>query len=112
MEAAAMRQSLNVSAVEFPDSPPAEDVLLRRALAGDAAALTRLIEEYRPRIYSFALSQLRRREDAEDVTQETFVRMVRMMAGYQGRGRFAAWLYRIAANACRDQQKRCAQDRR
>jgi RNA polymerase sigma-70 factor (ECF subfamily) len=87
-------------------SLPDEGALLRRAQSGDAGAVAALIQAYRPRIYCFALSQLRLREDAEDVTQETFVRMVRMLATYQGRGQFRAWLYRIAANLCRDQQRR------
>jgi len=111
MEATTMRRSLDPAAPRLHATPAVEDGLLRRAQSGDQAALAQLIDEYRPRIYSFALSQLRQREDAEDVTQETFVRMVRMLASYQGRGEFRAWLYRIAANLCRDQQRRRAQQR-
>lgn len=89
----------------------AEDLLAQRAGAGDAAALERLIAEFRPRVYSFALSQLRQREDAEDVTQEAFVRMVRGLGSYTGRGQFRAWLYRIVVNLCRDRQRRRSHDR-
>jgi RNA polymerase sigma-70 factor (ECF subfamily) len=111
MEATTMRRPLDPPAPRLPAPPAAEDGLLRRAQAGDPAALALLIDEYRPRIYSFALCQLRQREDAEDVTQETFMRMVRTIGSYSGRGVFQAWLYRIAVNACRDQQRRRSLER-
>lgn len=111
MEATTMRRPLDHPAPRLPALSAPEDAFLPRAQAGDPAALAQLIAEYRPRIYSFALSQLRQREDAEDVTQETFVRMVRMLGAYSGRGAFRAWLYRIATNVCRDHQRRRAQDR-
>lgn len=111
MEATTMRRPLDPPAPRLPAALVAEDGLLRLAQSGDPAALAQLIEEYRPRIYSFVLSQLRQREDAEDVTQETFVRMVRLLGSYSGRGEFRSWLYRIATNLCRDQQRRRAQHR-
>lgn len=113
MEAADLRLLAIDRTTSQPHNPVAiDDALVDRAKSGDAAAVSELIEEYRPRIYCFALSQLRQREDAEDVTQETFVRMVRMLDSYRGSGRFRAWLYRIAANLCRDQKRRCSQHRR
>ena len=84
---------------------PADDALALRAGTGDAAAMEALTLRYRDRVYAFVLGLLLRPEDAEDVTQETFVRVWRTLESYQPRGQFRAWLYRIAANLCRDHHR-------
>jgi len=56
--------------------------LVRRCLAGDEKAYRELIEMYQARIYSLSLRMVRQAEDAQDVTQETFVRMFRALDRY------------------------------
>ena len=69
-----------------------------------------LINRYRDRVFGLCFSYLRNRSQAEDVTQEVFIRVCRAIGKFEGRCKFGTWLYRIAANAClnriRDQKRR------
>jgi RNA polymerase sigma-70 factor (ECF subfamily) len=80
--------------------------LVRRCLAGDEKAYRELVEMYQGQVFSLALRMVRRREDAEDATQETFVRMFRALERYDTNRPFAAWLMTIASRLCIDQIRR------
>ena len=83
------------------------DELARAATAGDVEAVGRLYDELVGPIYRYVAIRLRRREDAEDVTQLVFERIVAALPRYQHNGRpFAAWAFRIARNAVIDHQRR------
>ncbi len=73
-----------------------EAMWLGRARSGDARAFAELVRRHRPRIVALALQLTRNLEDAEDVTQETFLRAWRHLGSFEGRSRFGTWLYRIA----------------
>ncbi|GJQ26014.1 MAG: RNA polymerase sigma factor [Phycisphaerae bacterium] len=90
-----------------------DDASLRQAIElakrGDAPAMHRLVDLFAGRIFGFFYRSTGSRADAEDLTQEVFVRVVRMLAYYEDDGRFESWLFRIAANLVRDrvrQQRR------
>lgn len=83
-----------------------EAEVLRGCLAGDERAYRRLVERYRRPVYSLALRMLRQAEDAEDVTQETFVRVFRALERYDPNRPFSTWLFTIAARLCVDQIRR------
>jgi len=70
------------------------------ATAGDESAFSELVERYRRDLQAHAYRILGSREDAEDLTQETFLRAWRMRGTFQGRSSFRAWLFRIATNTC------------
>lgn len=80
--------------------------LVRRCLAGDEKAYRELVERYQGQVYSLSLRMVRRAEDAEDLTQETFVRMFRALARYDPERPFAAWLFTIASRLCIDHIRR------
>jgi RNA polymerase sigma-70 factor (ECF subfamily) len=80
--------------------------LVRRCLAGDEKAYRELVERYQAQVYSLALRMVRRAEDAEDLTQETFVRMFRALSRYDPARPFAAWLFTIASRLCIDHIRR------
>src|SRR5262245_41666287 len=71
---------------------------LERARTGDRAAFGRLVRLHQRRVYAAVLHILGNHGDADDVTQETFVRAYRGLAGYDGRAELFTWLYRIAIN--------------
>lgn len=79
---------------------------LRRAQAGDPQALTELILGQQHYVYSIAMSVLHQPEDAADLTQEAFIRLIRVLPQYSGESRFTTWLYRLVVNLCRDELRR------
>ncbi len=84
--------------------PTAECV--RRAQAGDPQALSDLIMGQQHYVYSIAMSVLHQPEDAADLTQEAFIRLIRVLPQYSGESRFTTWLYRLVVNLCRDELRR------
>jgi RNA polymerase sigma factor (sigma-70 family) len=80
--------------------------LVGRCLQGDERAYRDLIQRYRRQVYSLALRMVRRPEDAEDVTQETFVRMFKALDRYDPDRPFAAWIMTIASRLSIDHIRR------
>ena len=80
--------------------------IIEKCLAGDERAYRELVERYEHRVYSLALRMLRQAQDAEDVAQETFVRMFRALDRYDPSRPFAAWLMTIASRLCIDHLRR------
>jgi RNA polymerase sigma-70 factor (ECF subfamily) len=80
--------------------------LLMRFRSGDVAAFTELVVRYQRPIYHAALTILRRPEDASDVTQAVFLKIVERGDGYDPQYKFFSWLYRIAVNESLDLLRR------
>lgn len=80
--------------------------VVRRAKGLDAAAFDEIVDAYSGRLYGFFQRMLGGREEAEDLVQEVFVRVVKAVAEYREEGRFEAWLFRIAGNLVRDRLRR------
>jgi RNA polymerase sigma-70 factor (ECF subfamily) len=103
---------------QVPDRAPALSVvdatLVNRAKLGDIKAFEAIVERYFARCMRFALGMLRDPAEADDVIQETFVRLYRALPRYEERQRFDSWLFRILGNCCRTanllQQRRDAHD--
>ncbi|MCC7407688.1 MAG: RNA polymerase sigma factor, partial [Phycisphaeraceae bacterium] len=75
------------------------------AAGGDASAWEALVGAYTGRVYGMALRRCGDAELAEEITQGTFVKVVEHLPRYQERGKFEAWLFRIALNLLRDQMR-------
>ena len=73
--------------------------LVGRAKAGELDAFEALTNRYEQRVYSLALRMLRQEQDAEDVTQQTFLSALENLDGFRGDASFATWLLRIATHA-------------
>jgi RNA polymerase sigma-70 factor, ECF subfamily len=94
-------------------SDPSSDLLLaRRAAAGQADAWDDLIEMYGGRIYNLALHFAGSREEAEDLTQEIFLRLYQNLRQYRGDCPLASWALRLSRNLCIDHYRRTRQERR
>ena len=77
----------------------ADDELVLRAKAGELLAFETLANRHEKRVYSLALRMLRHEQDAEDVTQQTFLSALEHLDGFRGEAGFATWLMRIATHA-------------
>ena len=80
--------------------------LLMRFRGGDATAFTELVVRYQRLIYNAALTILRRPEDASDVTQTVFLKIVERGDSYDPQYKLFSWLYRIAVNESLDLLRR------
>lgn len=82
-----------------PSQPQLSDAaLVERAKAGDTAAFAEIVTRHRPRLLRLAVHMLKNRIDAEDVTQEAFIRAYRAIDRFDGRSEPYTWLYRILIN--------------
>lgn len=81
------------------------DDLVRGLKAGESGAYERLVREYGDRLYRFCLRMVGATE-AEDVVQETFLRVHRSIGSYQPSGRFESWLFTIANHLALDAIRR------
>ena len=83
-----------------------DDALVEAAGRGDRDAFRTLVERWGPRVGAFLQRTLASRRDAEDLTQETFLRVYRAAPRYRAEGHFPAWLFRIAGNLARQELRR------
>lgn len=90
------------------DPSVSDEALMIRHQRGDRTAFATLVRRHQTAIFNFALRQLRIRSTAEDVVQETFVRVVQNAAEFKHEARFVTWLYTIARNLCIDQLRKGA----
>lgn len=72
--------------------------LVRKARGGDFAAFEALVAKHEGRVFALAMRLTRRREDAEDAVQETFLSVVEHLEDFREEATFLAWLLRIATN--------------
>jgi RNA polymerase sigma-70 factor (ECF subfamily) len=79
--------------------------LVKRAREGDFGAFETLFERHRTLVYRFAYQMTPRRDDAEDIVQEAFVRAYQNLDKYRDEAKFTTWLLRIVTNLCTDQAR-------
>ncbi|HEY3782403.1 MAG TPA: sigma-70 family RNA polymerase sigma factor [Fimbriimonadaceae bacterium] len=76
--------------------------LVKRAREGDFTAFEILFERHRQLVYRFAYQMASKRDDAEDIVQEAFVRAYQNLGKYRDEAKFTTWLLRIVTNLCTD----------
>jgi RNA polymerase sigma-70 factor, ECF subfamily len=85
---------------------------VRRCLAGDAAAWEEIVREYHRRIYNICYRFAGSADDAQDLTQEVFIKMYRTLGSYDvGRGAFITWVTTMTRNLLVDHFRKGKQDR-
>lgn len=83
----------------------ADDLLVERSRQGDLKAFNILVRRWEKSIYNFVYRFVGRHEEAQDLCQETFVKVYEKLDGLKDTSRFRRWLYAIAANLSRDRLK-------
>jgi RNA polymerase sigma-70 factor, ECF subfamily len=87
-------------------SQSSDNDLMLRIQAGDLAAFEQLVERFQSMVHGLAMSILRRPEDAEEATQDAFLKLFRARHQFDHTRNLEPWLLRIAGNACRDRLRR------
>lgn len=82
-----------------------DEALVASARNGDFAAFETLFERHRNLVYRFVYQMSNRRDDAEDLTQEVFVRAYQNLHRYRDEAKFTTWLLRIATNLATDRAR-------
>ena len=83
-----------------------DEIIVERALTGDAEAFGELVQRWERRIFALTYGMLGREEDARDATQETFLAAFRNLRSFRGEAKVSSWLHRIAVNQCISRQRR------
>ena len=87
-------------------------MLVRRCLAGDAAAWEEIVQTYNRRIYNICYRFAGSADDAQDLTQDVFIRMYRTLSSYDhSKGAFVTWVTTITRNLLVDHFRKTKQDR-
>jgi RNA polymerase sigma-70 factor, ECF subfamily len=79
-----------------------EPEIIKKAAAGDRSAFRLLVETHQRFVYEVAVRVLNNTHDAEDATQETFIRLWKNLNRYKAEIKLSTWLYRIVTNICLD----------
>ncbi len=81
-------------------------------LAGDSKEFAVLVDTYKSVVFTVALRMLKNREEAEEVAQDTFIKVFKSLSKFKGDSKLSTWIYRIAYNTCLDRLKKTNRNRR
>ncbi|HNR69628.1 MAG TPA: sigma-70 family RNA polymerase sigma factor [bacterium] len=81
---------------------PSNSNLIHAALNGDQQAYKEIVNRFYGKIFALVLRMVKNRQEAEDLTQETFIKAFNSLATFNSEYAFSTWLYKIAANTCID----------
>lgn len=95
----------------MPEFPDAIDTLIQRCLAGDQDAWADIVRQYRRRVYSVAYKFTGNHEEAEDLTQDIFIKVFRALHTFDRRANFQTWLISVSRNMCIDHYRSVRKER-
>ena len=82
-----------------------ERMLIRRLQQRDEKAFEEIVRLYQHKVYNLVYRMIGNQQEAEDVGQEVFVTVFKSIDSFRGEAKFSTWLYRIAANHCKNRMK-------
>lgn len=91
-----------------PAHDPPDESLMLRYQQGERTAFSQLVRRHQGPLFNFALRQVRSPQVAEEVVQETFVRVVQNVGDFKHEARFTTWVYTITRNLCIDHLRKGA----
>ena len=77
-----------------------------KILQGETNAFAVLVDRYKDMIFTLALKMVKNREEAEEVAQDTFIKIFNSLIKFKGDSKFSTWIYKIAYNTCLDRLKK------
>ncbi|MCX8130142.1 MAG: sigma-70 family RNA polymerase sigma factor [Clostridia bacterium] len=83
-----------------------EKILLEKAKNGDLKAFELLIEGYQKKVYNIALRMIGNHDDANELAQEVFIRILKSIKNFKEESTFSTWVYRITTNICLDELRK------
>ena len=83
-----------------------DQIYIDKILEGDANAFSVLVDRYKDLVFTLALRMMKHREEAEEVAQDTFIKVFGSLKKFKGDSKFSTWIYRVAYNTCLDRLKK------
>ena len=83
-----------------------DDYYIMKILEGDSNSFGIILERYQNMVFALALKMLKHREESEEVSQDTFIKVYKSLSKFNGESKFSTWIYRIAYNTCLDRIKK------
>lgn len=83
-----------------------DQILINQINNGDTFAFGQLVDQYKDLVFTLALRMLKNREEAEEVAQDTFIKVYKSLKRFKGDSKFSTWIYRIGYNTCLDRIKK------
>jgi len=83
-----------------------DQIYIDKILNGDTQSYSFLVEKYKVMVYNLAIKTMKSREEAEEVSQDTFIKAYKNLAKFKGESKFSTWLYKIAYRNCLDRLKK------
>lgn len=83
-----------------------DQLYITKVINGDTNAFAYLVDTYKNMVFSLAYKMTKNREEAEEISQDTFIKAYKNLAKFKGDSKFSTWLYRIAYHACLDAIKK------
>ena len=84
------------------NSDDIDSVLIEKAKNGNEGAFSILVNKYHPRVYASLFSFTKSKEDSEDLSQQTFIKVWQQLSSFRGESAFFTWVYRIAINLAKN----------
>lgn len=78
--------------------PQQDNIYIRKVLDGDRNAFAYLVDKYKAMVYSLAIRLVKDKEEAEEVSQDAFMKAYQSLTSFKGNAKFSSWLYRIVYN--------------
>ena len=75
-------------------------------MKGDTNAFAVLVDRYKDMVFTLSLKMLKDREEAEEVSQDTFLKIFKSLSKFNGESKFSTWIYKVAFNTCLDRLKK------
>ena len=83
-----------------------DQILIKAIKNGDTKAYAQLVNRYKDLVYTLAIRMLKHREEAEEVAQDTFIKVFKSLDKFKGDSKFSTWIYRVTYNTCLDRIKK------
>ena len=83
-----------------------DQLIINKVLKGNTNAFSELINTYKDLVFSLAVKITKNREEAEEISQDTFVKAYKNLSKFKGDSKFSTWLYRITYHTCLDALKK------
>ena len=98
--------SLNENERKKTEDRMQEQALIKRLREGDPGAVDDLVDEYKKPVFAFILRLVNDHYLAEDLFQETWIKVIRYIKSFRGDSKLSTWLFQIALNQCRDTMRK------